>query len=68
MLRESAFAAVFFDDRDYFVIDKLSRSLTNEFFFVVQLRIKIDVIHSSESGHTALLVGTTFAAVLRFAV
>ncbi len=56
MLRKNAFAVLFFNDRDDFVFDELPRRLPHQFFFVVQLRIKIDVIDSAISGHTSLLV------------
>ena len=64
MLREGAFAAVFFNDGNHFIVDELARGLAHQLFFVVQLRIKIDVIHSGESGHTALLVRTSLAAAI----
>src|SRR5262249_23013909 len=48
---ESGFAAVLFDDGDDFVLDELAGGLTDQFFLVVQLRVKIDVIHSGIFGH-----------------
>src|SRR5207249_9829170 len=56
MLRENAFAVVFFNDRDDFVLDKLPRRLPHQPLFVVQLRIKIDVIDTAISSHSSLLV------------
>src|SRR5206468_3037039 len=56
MLRKRRFAAVLFDDGNDFVLDELTSGLPHQFFFVVQLRIKIDVIDSGISSHTALLV------------
>ena len=56
MFRERRFAAVLFDDGNDFVFDELARRLPHQFFLVVQLRIKIDVIDSGISSHTALLV------------
>src|SRR6266849_2080060 len=56
MFRERRFAAVFFDDGNNFVFDELPRRLPNQFFFVVQLRIKIDEVDSAISSHTSLLV------------
>src|ERR1700736_5582265 len=53
-MRKRAFAAVFFDDGDDFVLDELPRGLADEFFFVVELQIEIDVIHSAVCGHRAL--------------
>jgi hypothetical protein len=54
MLRESSFAAVFLDDGNNFVIDETPSGLPDEFFFVVQLRIKIDEIHTGKSSHPIL--------------
>ena len=70
VLGESAFAAVLFDDGDDLVVDELAGRLAHQFFFVVQLRIKIDVIHSAKSGHAALpvraAVGRTLHASAKF--
>ena len=51
MLRKSGFAAVFFDDGNDFVFDEFARSLADEFFLVIQLRIEFDEIHSAKFGH-----------------
>src|SRR5207248_10303724 len=54
MHRESGFAAVLFDNRNNFVFDEFARGLPDEFFLVIELRIKIDEIHSGISGHVWL--------------
>src|SRR5260370_42590589 len=56
MLRKNALAVLFFNDRDDFILDELPRRLAHQFFFVVQLRIKINKIDSAISSHTSLLV------------
>src|SRR4029077_13717392 len=58
MHRERGFAAVSFDDGNNFVFDEFARRLPDEFFLVVQLRIKIDKIHSGILGHFFSLIGT----------
>jgi hypothetical protein len=57
MFREGAFAAVFFDDGNDFVFDELARGLADQFFLVVELRIKIDKIHAAESSHAWIVTG-----------
>src|SRR6266436_1779696 len=56
MLRKSRFAAVLFDDGNNFVFDKSPRRLPHQFFFVVQLRIKINKIDAAVSRHASFLV------------
>src|SRR6266403_1477798 len=56
VFRECRFTAVLFNDRNNFVFDELPRRLPDESFFVVQLRIKIDVIHAAVTSHNSLLV------------
>src|SRR5580704_5387 len=53
--RKSSFPAVFFDDGNDFVVDELSRGLPYQFFFVVQLRIKINKIYACKRGHPLFL-------------
>ena len=61
MHRKRGFAAVFFDDRQNFVVHKLSGRQPNQFFFVIQLRIKIDEIDTGKSGHEGFLGGSFLA-------
>src|SRR6266481_9157152 len=56
MLREGSLTVVLFDDGDDFVVDELPRGLPDQLFFVVQLRVKIDEIHTGESSHTSFLI------------
>jgi hypothetical protein len=55
VLGESSFAVMLLDDGNDFALDKLARGLPHQFFFVIQLRIQIDEVHSAESSHTPLL-------------
>jgi len=63
MFREYRFTAVFFDDGNNLIFDELPRRLPDEFFFIVQLRIKIDVIHAAVTSHNSLLVTCSSDAV-----
>jgi hypothetical protein len=45
---------VFFDDGNNFVVDELAGGLADEFFFVVELGIKIDEIDTGK-GHERFL-------------
>ena len=56
MLRKCSLATVFFDDGNNFVVDETPRRLPDEFFFVVELRIKIDEIHTGKSSHSFLFL------------
>jgi hypothetical protein len=47
---------LFFNDRDDFVFDKLPRRLPHQFFFIVQLRIKIDKVYAAVSSHAFFLI------------
>jgi len=58
MHRERGFAAVPFDNGNNFVLDEFARGLPDEFFLVVELRIKIDKIHTGILGHFFSLIGT----------
>src|SRR3981081_574219 len=62
-MRKCAFTAVLFNDGDDFVFDELPGGLPDEFFFVVELRIEIDVIHSAVCGHLALPVCGSWLAL-----
>jgi hypothetical protein len=48
---------VFFDDGNNFIFDELARGLAHQFFFVVELRIKIDEVHAAESSHEMIVAG-----------
>jgi hypothetical protein len=55
---------VLFDDGNNFVIDESPRRLPDEFFFVVQLRIKIDEIDTGKSSHSFLFPSHGVFAVI----